>query len=166
MKGLSFIRLCSMGLALCLCAQGVTQAATRTWTGGGLNNFWTNSANWGGTTPVSGDDLVFPAGAARLSNSNNLGAGNLFNSITFSGSNYVINGNLLILTAGITNNGPAGTTNTFNLAHTADNDPTIYSVATNTTLFLGGDINTVGDTLMLEVDGAATFSGVIWGPGT
>ena len=37
---------------------------------GGDNN-WTTAANWGGTAPVAGDDLVFPAGAARLSNTNN-----------------------------------------------------------------------------------------------
>ena len=37
-----------------------------TWTGGGGDNNWTTAANWGGTAPVAGDDLVFPAGAARL----------------------------------------------------------------------------------------------------
>ncbi len=35
----------------------------RTWTGGDTTNNWTDPGNWGGTAPVAGDDLVFPAGA-------------------------------------------------------------------------------------------------------
>src|SRR5437762_2195246 len=86
-------------------------ASTRTWSGAGPNNFWTNAANWGGTAPVAGDELVFPAGAARLSHSNNFPATTMFNSLTFSGSNYVIAGNAITNSAGITNNAPSGTTN-------------------------------------------------------
>jgi hypothetical protein len=39
-----------------------TLAATRTWTGGGLDDTWSNPANWqGNAVPVDGDDLIFPA---------------------------------------------------------------------------------------------------------
>ena len=62
-------------------------ATVRTWTGGGADNNWTTLANWGGTAPVAGDDLVFPGGAARLSNTNNFGAGTAFNSIRFRAAN-------------------------------------------------------------------------------
>ncbi len=41
-------------------------ATLRTWTGLGADANWTTALNWGGTAPVAGDDLVFPAGAARL----------------------------------------------------------------------------------------------------
>ena len=50
-------------------------AAARTWTGGGADNNWSTPGNWGGTVPVAGDDLVFPGGAARLSNTNDSGRG-------------------------------------------------------------------------------------------
>ena len=44
---------------------GVTlMAATATWTGGGADAYWTNSANWGGTDPGIGDDISFPAATA------------------------------------------------------------------------------------------------------
>src|ERR1043166_6954015 len=61
----------------------ISQAATRTWDGGGTNNNWTTATNWvGDTSPVAGDDLVFPLGAAGLSNTNNFAAATVFNSIT------------------------------------------------------------------------------------
>jgi hypothetical protein len=47
-------------------------AATRTWTGQGTNNNWSNPANWqDGTAPLSGDRLVFPVG---LASTNDLGS--------------------------------------------------------------------------------------------
>lgn len=74
-------------------------AATRTWTGA-ASNLWSNAANWGGTAPVAGDDLVFPAGAAHLANSNDLGAGFAVHSITISGGNYALSGQSIALGAG------------------------------------------------------------------
>src|SRR5687768_1370620 len=35
--------------------------AVRTWTGGGLNDLWSNPANWDGGVPAGGDDAVIPA---------------------------------------------------------------------------------------------------------
>ena len=37
---------------------------------------------------MAGDDLLFPSGAARLSNSNNFPSGTVFHSVTFSGGGY------------------------------------------------------------------------------
>ena len=65
-------------------------AAVATWTGGGADNNWTTPGNWGGVAPIAGDDLVFPGGAARLSNTNNFAAGTAFNSITISGTGYTL----------------------------------------------------------------------------
>jgi autotransporter-associated beta strand protein len=93
-------------LTLLIVLTGITaQADTRTWTGGGGNNYWTNAANWGGTAPVSGDSLVF-AGAGYLISTNKFAAGTTFSNITFDGSAgaFTINGNSFALTGAIINN--------------------------------------------------------------
>src|SRR5262249_29494200 len=74
------------------------------WTGGGAPNAWTNPANGAATVaPSPGDALLFPAGAARLSNANDFPAGMSFRSLTFSGPGFNISGNAITLEAGITN---------------------------------------------------------------
>ena len=77
----------------------VAAGVTRTWTGAGTDNNWTTPANWGGTAPLPGDDLVFPAGAARLSNTNDFPAATSFTSITISGTGYTLSGNSVALGA-------------------------------------------------------------------
>src|SRR5690348_8109048 len=64
------------------------------WTGGGSDNNWTTAANWNtNAAPNPGDDLVFPTGALQLSNNDNIAAAkNVFNSVTFQGGGYTING--------------------------------------------------------------------------
>src|SRR5437867_4705796 len=79
-------------LYICLLAPAA-QATLKVWSGGGADNFWNTAANWTNNAgPGAADDLLFPSGAARLSNSNNLTAGTALGSIIFSGSNYVIDG--------------------------------------------------------------------------
>jgi fibronectin-binding autotransporter adhesin len=83
-------------------------AAPRTWTGTNSGS-WSDSANWGGTLPVPGDDLVFPAGASNLTNSNDFPAGTLFQSISFAAP-YTVGGNALTIGAGgITSTGGVAT---------------------------------------------------------
>src|SRR5262245_35394680 len=49
-----------------------TSAATRTWSGGGIDANWATPLNWvGGVAPSAGDALVFD-GFGRLTNNNNL----------------------------------------------------------------------------------------------
>src|SRR6266536_697452 len=72
------------------------QAATRTWSGAGADYTWTNTANWGGTAPVNGDDLVF-SGSTRLNNSNNI-TGLRPNSIAYNNSGFTNNGLALTIT--------------------------------------------------------------------
>lgn len=86
------------------------QAATRTWSGAGGDANWSTAANWGGTAPVAGDDLVFPGGAARLTNNNDLAASTSFNTISFTGASggYVLGGNAIQLVAGITASNTTG----------------------------------------------------------
>src|SRR5438105_8954197 len=112
-------------------------ATTRTWSGFGSTGNWNTATNWvGNAVLVAGDDLVFPSGAPRLTTTNNLVAGTAFKTITVTGSNYVFNGNSVTLSVGLTNNAPAGTTNTFlfGVALSAD---TAFQCAANSTLILG-----------------------------
>src|ERR1041385_6547552 len=75
-------------------------AATKTWDGSSNGN-WNTMANWAGNVvPVDGDDLVFPANAARVTITNDISGLNL-RSITISGTNYTIRGNSITLTNGI-----------------------------------------------------------------
>ena len=84
----------------------LAHAATRTWDGGGADNLWTNAANWGGTAPIAGDNLVFPgtAPADSLASTNNFANGTTFGSITITGANAdtcagttTVNGGTLLL---------------------------------------------------------------------
>ncbi len=78
-------------------------AAAKTWTGA-VNHKWSVAGNWLGGVPGPGDPLVFPAGAANLSNLNDLPAGTAYKLILFTGANYVLSGNTIGLTNGITSN--------------------------------------------------------------
>src|SRR5205085_1762178 len=72
----------------------------RTWTGT-TSNLWNVAGNWQeNSVPAATMDLVFPSGAANLSNSNNITAGTSFNSITITGSGYTLAGNSIALAAG------------------------------------------------------------------
>src|SRR5690348_14688212 len=73
-------------------------AATRTWTGAGSDTNMNTAANWGGTAPSAGDDLVFPVSVTNKTVVNNMTAATSFNSITFNGvgsspTGYTISGN-------------------------------------------------------------------------
>lgn len=89
-------------LILCFaCFAVTTNAAVRTWDGGGASNVWTDAANWvGDTIPLPGDDLVFPANAAQQNNNNNFPLFTGFNSIKFEGGVYTVSGNPFSLGAG------------------------------------------------------------------
>jgi len=131
-----------LSLAALFCIlQFSSYAATRTWTGGGGDDNWTTAANWGGTAPVAGDDLVF-AGSTRLTPNNNFAAGTSFNTITFSvGSGaFVIGGNDFILTGGATALTASITTGTVTLNNAINFTTTAptATVAGGGTLTLGG----------------------------
>lgn len=67
--------------------------AVRTWDGGGADGNWNTAANWvEEVVPPAGAALVFPDGAARQANTNNLPAGTKIASVTFTGGAYTISG--------------------------------------------------------------------------
>jgi autotransporter-associated beta strand protein len=73
------------------------------WTGAGSNSNWSNPANWqGGVAPTSAanPDLVFPSGALRLNNTNDI-AGLVVRSLTVSGSNYILGGSAIQLAGNV-----------------------------------------------------------------
>ena len=129
-------------------------AAVRTWTGGGADNNWTTPANWGGTAPVAGDDLVFPGGAARLSNTNDFAAATSFNSITISGSGYTLSGNSIALGAGNLAESGVGATNTISIAMSFAATDTVTVTDAGATLTVGGVVSGAGG---LTKDGAGTL---------
>src|SRR6187549_1390697 len=75
------------------------------WSGAGTNDNWSTVENWGGIAPTDGSALVFQ-GNLRLINTNDLTlASNSW--VRFDSEGFVLNGNPLFLTQGITNS--AGT---------------------------------------------------------
>ncbi len=140
-------------------------AATRTWDGGGTNNAWTNPTNWmGDVAPLAGDDLVFPAGAARLSHSNNFTGGTVFHSILFTGTNYIVSGNSLTLTAGISNQPPPGGVNTFSCPLTLGAAQNI-ACSNTTSLNLTGQIDLNDQTATFTEGGGIFATAAIKGAG-
>ncbi len=75
---------------------------TRVWDGGAGTAFWADAANWmGDIAPQPGDSILFPAGAAGVSSTeNNLPAGFVLNQIQAAG-NFLVTGNALNLLGGL-----------------------------------------------------------------
>ncbi len=86
---------------------------TRTWSGAGANNKWSNSANWtSGVVPQSGDSLVFPLGLTtdRRDADNDMGSQIVsLHNITISQGAYVITGQSLAMTGDFTVDAITGT---------------------------------------------------------
>jgi autotransporter-associated beta strand protein len=103
-------------LLLCLfssSSQPMLRAATRTWSGAGTNNFWSNTSNWvEQLPPIDGDDLLFPASASRKQMQNDLSEVQLAG-ITISGVGYRVTGNSLALKNGIDVNHGSPTAGSF-----------------------------------------------------
>jgi autotransporter-associated beta strand protein len=137
---------------------------TSTWTGLGGDNNWSTAANWDTNMTPTGGDLIFPDGAARLANTNDL-SGMTFHSIEVDGGGYAISGNAVTMTNGLSSTYATGTS-TFQLDTTLTATETV-DVATGGTLVLSGALSgsgfgltkTSGGTLELVGGSANTFSG-------
>ncbi|MBP7827558.1 MAG: hypothetical protein KA236_13520 [Verrucomicrobia bacterium] len=73
----------------------------RVWTGGGTDNLWSTSVNWGGTVPSEGEPLLFGL-AARQANFNDLPE-LLTPTLTFTNDGFVLDGNTLSVGESINN---------------------------------------------------------------
>lgn len=160
------IPICALVLGTLLVISSNVMAATRTWTGT-TSGTWSVAANWGGTAPVAGDDLVFPTGPTTLITTNDFGAGTGFNSITFTGSGYTLNGNAIALGSQIVMNTTG--TNTVNLAISLPGARTFSFIGvTNQVIIFNGIISGTGPLTVtgvaaggdeVDLSGANTYSG-------
>ncbi|MCI0460864.1 MAG: autotransporter-associated beta strand repeat-containing protein, partial [Gemmataceae bacterium] len=143
--------------------------ATRIWTGAGPNVNWSTAANWqGNVAPVSGDDLVFPAGAARLANTNNISPATAeFRSIRIEGSGYNIGGTVstLLLTNGITAVNTTGT-NTFRPGTFLflTGAQTIAVAESGATLTITSQVDLAGGALTVAGAGTLNLTDQVFGP--
>src|SRR6267143_7166985 len=95
-------------LLLGVFANGVTSAATKTWSGSGLNDRWSTPENWSPYgAPQDGDALRFAGFTVHQSNVNDL-TNLLVQSIVFSGNSYSISGNPIRLLSNITGTDTVG----------------------------------------------------------
>lgn len=150
--------------SLTLLAVCSAEGATCTWTGAAANANWNQSGNWSGcTVPAAGDDLVFPAGAARLTNTNNFAAIFAFRSIAFTGAagGYILQGNAISLTAGITSANTSGTNRLSLTAHLANSQTFSQSAAGGTLLLQHQTVGLAAAQLngfVLTFDGPGTIT--------
>lgn len=138
----------------------------RVWDGGGNSANWDLSANWDPSAypPKPGDDLIFPAGAARLNNTNNLGLNTPFRFITFAGDGYTLSGNQIILQAGVTAALPSSSNRVALTIRLQTNQTFIAS--NGAALLLLTNLDTRGHELTLAGEGEHRVSGVISGLGS
>ncbi len=141
-------------------------AVNSVWTGGGGNANWNTAANWAGdSVPAAGDNLVFPAGAAQMTNSNNLTAGTEFGNIVFGTGGYSLSGNAIELDGTIDGSASAGNT-TFNIPVTLEGASSVVTGGVASLITLGQTINTNGYTLSVGGGvGQASFTSAISGAG-
>lgn len=87
-------------------------AATCTWTGNGANSNWSNADNWDTcqgirSIPLNTDTLIFPDGAARTTNVNDIAALKP-TTIELGSQAYDISGNAITLSNSVVTNTPNG----------------------------------------------------------
>jgi len=121
----------------------IVAAAQLFWTGGSATgDDWSDPANWNGQTLNPGTALTFN-GVTRLNNTNNTSAGTLYSNIVFnSGAGaFVLNGNPVTLSGGITNN--SAVSQTINLGLNFSNSITLNGAGSGL-LIAGGLTNRLG----------------------
>ena len=140
-------------------------AATRTWNGGGGNDNWSNSANWGGASLADYDSLVF-AGNSRLTPYNDLGndvAPYYVSNITFdkSAGAFTLSGKRIALfgsgNIGFSGNPGSAITQTINADLTFAWGRT-FTTESNGSIVVNGSIGFSGTVSTLTKNGAGTLT--------
>jgi autotransporter-associated beta strand protein len=139
----------------------MTPISSPIWNGGGANNNWSTSGNWGGTALPANCALIF-AGTNRLTPNNDTAAGTEYAGVTFnSGSGaFVVGGNAINLAGDVVNN--SGNVQTINL-NLAMQVNTNFNAALSD-LAIGGNISgafslTKIGSHTLTLSGANTYGG-------
>ncbi|MEO6689341.1 MAG: hypothetical protein ABIN56_09515, partial [Dokdonella sp.] len=110
-----------------------------TWSGA-ASALWSNPSNWSPNgVPADGDTLAFPAGAANLTNTNDLAAFTSFVNLVFNGSGYTLNGNGIVLTSSLSTT--VGGTTTVNLPINVGTNAVTFNAYD---LVLGGSLSGSG----------------------
>ena len=142
-------------------------STTRIWTGASTtDSYWTTPANWlGNIAPAAGDDLVFPAGAAKLSPDDTFPNGTDFHSITFTGNGYDLFGNSITLDAGITTTNATNFNEMSNSLVFNTSQTILCTYATSQFFLFSGTITINGQALTVDGSGATFLEGAIGGSG-
>ena len=142
---------------------------TSTWSGA-LDGSWMNDGNWD-VPPAAGNDLVFPAGAMNLSNTDDLSGQTSFASLSLASSTaaggYTIGaatGSSIALTGPLDDSSPSAVTDSISVPIELDNSGAVSVDQSNATLVLQGALTgTSGLTLtgsgILDLEGPNTYSG-------
>ena len=157
----------SLLLVITFFASAPLHGASKFWTGAISGNFSTGG-NWvGGAAPAAGDDLVFQVNGlvTTFLVTNNFSPNRAFSSLLFQGSNYVVRGNALLLTNGITSINSFG-------PNTIDADVDVRATqiweasGSLATIDVNGDITLNANTLTVRAGtGDFFFSGIVSGTG-
>jgi hypothetical protein len=141
-------------------------AINRVWTGQGTTANWNDANNWAGhTLPLAGDNLIFPAGAFQLTNTNNLAAGTQFGNIVFGTGGYSVTGDSIDLNGVLDGSASLGNT-IVNLGVTLTGASDVLSGGLGSAITLSQVVNTGG--FALSVGGGAgrvNFTSAISGSG-
>ncbi|MEI6970749.1 MAG: glycine-rich domain-containing protein [bacterium] len=118
---------------------------TKTWDGGGADDYWNSGTNWSDNLAPSALDSLTFAGSVRLTPQNNLAGGTRFNSITFSGASaFVLGGNTVNLVGGVVNNSSATGGQRINLNLNLDAGGRLINTAAGGPVTIAGNIGEVG----------------------
>jgi autotransporter-associated beta strand protein len=137
--------------------------AVSTWNGS-VSNLWSDAGNWD-VPPTPGNDLVFPAGAANLSNTDDLTDATSFGSLTIAGSGYTIGGNAITLTGTLDSSQPSSSNTVALPVAPGGSGPLTVSVdQPGAQLVLSGAVSgseglTKAGAGVVDLTGANTYSG-------
>lgn len=153
-------------VALCLVTGTFSSwGATKTWTGaaGGSDFNWGTTANWSeGSIPGTGDDIIFPVVSDSVKTPVNNIVGLALHSVTFTSSGYIITGNGVSISGGVTNTSGAG--DQFDCPMTMTASQTFDLIGSVT--FNGTIANDYALTVSVATDRLGLFGGVLSGTGS
>ncbi len=135
--------------------------AISTWSGA-VDNLWSTPGNWD-ALPNPGDTLVFPAGASNLASVNDFVIGTSYESIAVDGAGYMLTGNSVVVSAGVTATYASGTSTIGLPLNFTNAFPGISVTMPGSVLNILGQIGTTADISkggggVLSIGSAQTFT--------
>ena len=130
-------------------------SGTATWSGA-VDSNWTTPGNWsGGTAPLPGYDLIFPANVTNFNAVDDFPAGTSFNSITIQAPTYDLTGNGVEVASTIGTTYTSGTSTAVNVAMNGN----LISLAAGGTLDLTLAASTSAPQLNIQGGGTLDLQG-------